>query len=176
MLATGCGLTICSLGCTRQQTPPDTRAAAETATRHADLGWSKATTDRQLEATVSYDAPDAAIYPPNAPTASGKDAIRAVRQEYFATPGFVVTCHPVKIEASRSGAIGYTQGPYNLAFADAKGNAIKDRGKYLAVWKKQSDGAWRVVADIFNSDQPQAPVGQYRNSINARATVPVTRR
>ena len=87
-----------------------------------------------------------------------------------------MTCHAVKIEASRSGAIGYTQGPYDLAFADAKGNAIKDHGKYLAVWKKQSDGAWRVVADIFNSDLPQVPAGQYRNSINARATVPVTRR
>src|SRR5260370_3464649 len=176
MLATGCGLTICSLGCNRQQTPPDTRAAAETAIRHADLGWSKAMTDRQLEATVSYYAPDAAIYPPNAPTASGKDAIRAVWQEYFATPGLFVTCHPVKIDASRSGAIGYTQGPYDLAFADAKGNAIKDHGKYLAVWKKQSDGACRVVAAIFNSDLPQIPAGQYRNSINPRATVPVTRR
>src|SRR5260370_3730035 len=109
------------------------------------------------------------------PTASGKDAIRAVWQEYFATPGFVVTCHPVKIQASRSGVIGYTQGPYDLAFAAAKGNAIKDRGKYLAVWKKQTDGAWRVVADIFNSYLPQVAVRQNRDSINAPATQPVPR-
>jgi ketosteroid isomerase-like protein len=160
MLAAWCGLTILSLGCNRQQTPPDTRAAEETALHQADLGWSKALTDKQLDATVSYYAADAAIYPPNAPTASGKDAIRTIWKEYFATPGFVVTCHPVKSEASRSGDIGYTQGPYDLAFTDAKGNAIKDHGKYLAVWKKQSDGAWRVVADIFNSDLPQVPAGQ----------------
>jgi ketosteroid isomerase-like protein len=160
MLAAWCGLTILSLDCNRQQTPPDTRAAEETAIRQADFGWSKAMTDKQLDATVSYYAADAAIYPPNAPTASGKDAIRTVWKAYFATPGFVVTCHPVKIEASRSGDIGYTQGPYDLAFADAKGNAIKDHGKYLAVWKKQSDGAWRVVADIFNSDLPRLPAGQ----------------
>src|SRR5260370_33941146 len=67
MLGPGCGLTIFALGCNRQQPPPSTRAAAGTANRHADRGWSKAMTDRQLEATVSYDAPDAAIYPPNAP-------------------------------------------------------------------------------------------------------------
>jgi ketosteroid isomerase-like protein len=72
MLATGCGLTICSLSCNRRETAPDTRAAAETAIRHADLGWSKAMTDRQLEATVPYDAPDAAIYPPTGPRRRGR--------------------------------------------------------------------------------------------------------
>ena len=117
-------------------------------------------TDKQLDATVSYYAEEASIFPPNAPTATGKNAIRDVWAQFFAMPGFLVTCHPVKIEASRSGDIGYTQGPYDLAFHDAKGNTVKDRGKYLAVWKRQSDGAWRVVADIFNSDLPQAPLAK----------------
>ncbi len=156
-LAAWCGLTVLSFGCTRQQPPPDTLAAQETAIRQADLAWSKAMTDKQLDATVSYYAEEASILPPNAPTASGKNAIRDVWAQFFAMPGFLVTCHPVKVEASRSGDIGYTQGPYELAFHDAKGNTVKDRGKYLAVWKKQSNGAWRVVADIFNSDLPQAP-------------------
>jgi len=156
-LAAWCGLTVLSFGCTRQQTPPDTGAAQETAVRQADLAWSKAMTDKQLDATVAYYADEASIFPPNAPTATGKNAIRHVWAQFFAMPGFLVTCHPVKTEASRSGDIGYTQGPYELAFNDAKGNTVKDRGKYLAVWKKQSDGAWRVVADIFNSDLPQAP-------------------
>ena len=155
--AAWCGLMVLSLGCDRQRTPPDTRAAEETAIRQADLGWSKAMTDKQLDATVSYYAEEASIYPPNAPTATGKNAIRNVWAQFFAVPGFLVTCHPAKIEASRSGDIGYTQGPYDLAFNDAKGKTVKDRGRYLAVWKKQSDGAWRVVADIFNSDLPQAP-------------------
>jgi ketosteroid isomerase-like protein len=132
-------------------------AAEETAIRQADLAWSKAMTDKQLDATVSSYADDASIYPPNAPTATGRNGIRNVWTQFFAMPGFAVTCHPVKIEASRSGDIGYTQGPYDLAFTDAKGNTVKDHGKYLAVWKKQSDGAWRVVADIFNSDLPTKP-------------------
>jgi ketosteroid isomerase-like protein len=159
-LAAWCGLTVLSFGCTRQKTPPDTLGAQETAIRQADLAWSKAMTDKQLDATVSYYAEEASIFPPNAPTATGKNAIRNVWALFFAMPGFLVTCHPVKIEASRSGDIGYTQGPYDLAFSDARGNTVKDRGKYLAVWKKQSDGAWRVVADIFNSDLPQARAAQ----------------
>ena len=32
-------------------------------------------------------------------------------------------------------------------------------GKLVEVWKKQADGKWKVVSDIFNSDLPlpQAP-------------------
>jgi ketosteroid isomerase-like protein len=160
VLAAWCGLTVLWLGCIRQLTPPDTRATEETALRQADLGWSKAMTDKQLDATVSYYAQEASIFPPNAPTATGMNAVRKVWAQFFATPGFLVTCHPVTIEASRSGDIGYTQGPYELAFNDANGNRVKDQGKYLAVWKKQSDGTWKVVADIFNSDLPQTLAGQ----------------
>jgi ketosteroid isomerase-like protein len=33
---------------------------------------------------------------------------------------------------------------------------MTDRGKYLAVWKKQADGSWKCVADMFNTDLPPA--------------------
>ena len=32
------------------------------------------------------------------------------------------------------------------------GKPITDQGKDMAVWKKQSDGTWKMVADTFNSD------------------------
>lgn len=31
---------------------------------------------------------------------------------------------------------------------------MDDTGKYLTVWKKQPDGNWKIVRDIFNSDKP----------------------
>ena len=37
---------------------------------------------------------------------------------------------------------------------DAKGKPVTDRGKYVEAWKKQADGAWKVVEDIYNSDLP----------------------
>ena len=30
-------------------------------------------------------------------------------------------------------------------------------GKYMTVWKKQSDGTWRVTADMFNANGPPDP-------------------
>ena len=37
---------------------------------------------------------------------------------------------------------------------DANGNPIEDKGKYIEIWRKQKDGKWKCIADIFNSDIP----------------------
>ena len=37
----------------------------------------------------------------------------------------------------------------------AGGQAIKEKGKYVVMWKK-SNGRWWAVEDIFNSDMPVA--------------------
>ena len=52
--------------------------------------------------------------------------------------------------ATRRAAIGTTAN-------DAKGKQVNDTGKYVVVFRKQADGAWKVAADIFNSDLPPAP-------------------
>jgi hypothetical protein len=31
---------------------------------------------------------------------------------------------------------------------------MNDTGKFVEVWKKQSDGKWKCTVDIFNSDLP----------------------
>jgi ketosteroid isomerase-like protein len=50
-----------------------------------------------------------------------------------------------------SGDFAYSQGFYSI------GNPPIDKGKYLEVWKKQPNGAWKAIADTFNSDMPASP-------------------
>jgi ketosteroid isomerase-like protein len=139
--------------------PPDTRAADESAVREADAAWSKAAAAKDVEAYVGFLAEDALELPPNAPMLTGKESMRKGLSEEMANPGFVLSWQVNKAEASRGGDLAYSIGTYQSTMNDAKGKPVTDRGKYVTVWKKQADGTWKVVADIYNSDlpAPEAP-------------------
>jgi len=134
--------------------PPDTRAADERAVREADAAWSKAVAAKDVEGYLSFFADDALVLPPNAPMLTGKESIRKGLSEMMATPGFAMSWQPTKAEASRGGDLAYTVGTYQFTLNDAKGKPVTDRGKYMTVWKKQSNGNWKAVADMANSDLP----------------------
>jgi uncharacterized protein (TIGR02246 family) len=134
--------------------PPDTRAADERAVREADAAWSKAVAAKDVEGHLSFFADDALVLPPNAPMLTGKESIRKGLSEMMATPGFAMSWQPTKAEASRGGDLAYTVGTYQFMLNNAKGKPVTDRGKYMTVWKKQSNGNWKAVADMANSDLP----------------------
>ena len=153
-------LTLCLLSWSCQQQPasfPDTRAADEAALRTADIEWSKAAGAKDLDRSISYTADDTVMLAPDAPAASGKEAVRKSWSDLLALPGLVLSWQPTNVEVAKSGEIGYTQGTYEMTVNDAKGNPNTDRGKYLTIWKKQADGAWKCIVDMFNSDLPAAP-------------------
>jgi uncharacterized protein (TIGR02246 family) len=138
-----------------QQAPPDTRATDETAIRATDAQWSKTAATKDLDATVAYYTDDATVLPPNTPVATGKQAIRDVWTPLVA-PGVDTAWQVTKVEVSHSGDLGYVVGVYQITMKDPQGNPATEHGKLVEVWKKQPDGKWKCVADIFNSDQPAA--------------------
>jgi len=135
--------------------PPDTRAADEAAIRNADADWSKTAQTKQADAWVAFYSDDAVVLPPNAPAADNKDSIRKAIADLLALPGLSVSWQAVKVEAA--GDIGYDRGTYELTSKNAKGKPTTDHGKYVAIWKKQSDGSWKCIVDTWNSDLPAAP-------------------
>jgi uncharacterized protein (TIGR02246 family) len=134
------------------QTALDTRQADERALRDTEAVWSKAASAKDLDGFVSYYADDAAMFLPNAPIVTGKDAIRKSTEEMFANPGFSLSFQTAKVEVSRGGDLAYTHGTYTMAMNDPKGKPVSDKGKYVTVYKRQADGKWKAVADIINSD------------------------
>jgi uncharacterized protein (TIGR02246 family) len=136
-----------------QQAPPDTRAAEETALRALNDQWSKTAGAKDLEGTVSYYSDDASLFPPNAPLASGKQAIHAMWADTIAS-ATAISWQTDKVEVSRSGDLAYLTGTYQTTAKDPKAQFVNDTGKFVEVWKKQADGKWKTVADIFNSDVP----------------------
>ena len=155
VLVMTCAMAIAAAGCEEEhlQQVPDTRAANEAAIRAASQDWSAAASSRDLEKAVSFYADDATYNPPGAPLAAGKDAIRKVWASVVAIPGGNLRWETAKVEVARSGDLAYDTGAYTLTKNDANGKPVTSKGKYVVVWKKQTDGKWKVIEDIDNPDQ-----------------------
>jgi uncharacterized protein (TIGR02246 family) len=132
----------------------DTKSAIEKALRDLDAQWSAAAEAKDLDKTVSYYAEDAIVMPPNASAATTKEAIRSAWKEMLTSPGAAISWKATTVEVAKAGDLAYVSGTYEETMTDASGKPVKDRGKYVELFKKQADGTWKVVADIWNSDLP----------------------
>jgi uncharacterized protein (TIGR02246 family) len=131
---------------------PSGTQAVEQRLRDLDAQWAQAAASKDAEQTIAYYSDDAIALPPNATGAATKDAIRNVWKDLLATPGLVITWKPSKVRLGKSGEMAWVSGTYELTMNDATGKPSNDRGKYLEVWEKQSDGNWKCAADMWNSD------------------------
>ena len=144
-------------GCSQfgvQSTPNADRDAEERTIRDLDAEWAKAAAAKNVDQVMSFYAEDGAIFVPNEPVAMGKPAVRVEWTKLTSNPGFALTFSPSRVDVSKAGDLAYEYGVYTLMLSGGDGKPINDRGKYVVVWKKQSDGKWKVEADIFNSDLP----------------------
>lgn len=146
-----CVLAVGSMGLGAMKT-----STAEAELRSADQEWMKVFSAKDLDKSVAFVAPNGSVLSPNAPIATGAEAIRKSFSGFFALPDLHISWTPTVAAASRSSDLGYTQGTYEMSFRDPGGKQVSDKGKYVTVWKRQQDKSWKVVADIFNSDLPPA--------------------
>jgi ketosteroid isomerase-like protein len=127
--------------------------AAE-AVRTADQDWLRVFAAKNLDKSVAFFDEKGAMLASNAPIADSKEAISTLLTGFFALPDLKISWHVDRADVARSGDLGYTSGAYEMTFKDATGKPLSDKGKYVTVWKKQKDGTWKVLLDIFNTDLP----------------------
>jgi ketosteroid isomerase-like protein len=125
----------------------------EQALRDLDAKWSAAAGAKDIDKTVSYYSDDAIVMPPNAPSATTKEAIRSAWKEMLTSPGAAISWKATKVEVAKSGDLACLSGTYELTMSDASGKPVNDRGKYCEVWEKKG-GTWKCGTDIWNSDLP----------------------
>src|SRR5688572_30447154 len=85
-----------------------------------------------------------------------REAARAEWAQFFDPSGPSLTWEPYEGEVSSQGDLGFTRGRFLFAGKDAAGKAVTERGEYLSIWRKQPDGAWRLVVD---SSVPMTDLG-----------------
>ena len=146
-----------SIGCNLRPAP-DTREADEQILRTLHAQWLKAASAKDIDAAVAMYSEDAEMLTPNEKMSANRQAIRAAWKSVLDSADSL-SWDANKVEVARSGDLAYLIGTYRFIVNDAHGNPVADDGKFLEVWKKEADGNWKVVADMFSSDLPlRAPV------------------
>jgi len=131
-------------------------AAAKDELLEADREFGKAVAARGIDGWVECFAEDGKMFPAGGEVVEGKKAVRELMAARFAQPGFSLRWTPLGAELARSGDFGYTYGMSESRFTGKDGKPIVATGKYITVWRKGKDGAWKVIADIGNA-APRKP-------------------
>ena len=130
--------------------------AVETLISELGANWATNWNAGNLEKIIAPYAEEAVYQPPHHPTVHGRHAIH----EYLKGPLQKHTVRDLKYEVTfvkHSGDLAYDVGVYSMTVPTANGPDRQDRGKYLTVWRKQSTGDWKIVADCWSSDLPPLP-------------------
>lgn len=126
------------------------KAAIQKGTADSELHFNAKPADFKAHAAAYYAA-DAIFMPPNGDAIQGAEAIGTWMAGY---PAINNTKFAI-VDMNGSGDMAYVHGTYEMDLtAPGATVAVHDKGKYLEIWKKQTDGSWKVARDIFNSDIP----------------------
>jgi ketosteroid isomerase-like protein len=113
--------------------------------------FSQAYVEKDLETQMSIYADDAVIGPPGRVFITGD----GLSQYWAQAPGTAVVSHrliPDSIVVH--GDLAYDWGRYEGA-SGRVGAPSDFSGKYLVVWRRDTDGMWRMVQDMWNGGAPQ---------------------
>ena len=151
-LATCAALSACA---TRQlSTPASPRATAEVRQQieQAAARFGETFTRGDAAAVAAMYDTAAVVLAPNAPPMRGRQNIEAfwsgARQQGFRTLSLQV--NSVELVGEHASELG----SYTLVVQPAGQAETTDRGKYVAVWKRQGDGAGKVYRGAFNTSMP----------------------
>jgi ketosteroid isomerase-like protein len=120
----------------------------------ADVSFSRMSEEKgPAQAFYEFFVPDGISLGAGEPPIRGRDAIKV---HLAAGPQGFFTWQPAAADVSRSGDLGYTWGTANLQTKGPDEKPGISYFKYVAVWKKQNNGRWKVVLFSTSASPPPA--------------------
>ena len=122
---------------------------ARSAIEAANAKFSEAFARGDIKALSSMYTSDAIAFPPDSEMVRGNEAIgeywKATRESGVRSA--VLTT----VEVSRGGDVAYEVGKVSLTIQPSGKEPATAMAKYVVVWKRQTDGSWKLHRDIWNS-------------------------
>jgi uncharacterized protein (TIGR02246 family) len=139
--------------CTRTQVTA--REAGVNAVREDQAQWLKDFQSKDLDKIVSHFSDAAIIIDNGDPPVRGREAAKNIYRAFAADPASSLTFSPSLIEVSKSGDLAYVVGSYSsVKTVPQTQKTAEERGSYVSIYQKQTDGTWKDVADIGAPELP----------------------
>jgi uncharacterized protein (TIGR02246 family) len=129
-------------------------AQDEAAIRAVDAEWARAASAGDAKALTATYSSDATLLPPSEAIVKG-EAVGKYNDAM--TGGFSGPTELTTTAVEGRGDLAYAVGIYRATLTPKKTGAKPlptEVGKYLEVLKKQSDGSWKIVYDMWSPDAP----------------------
>jgi ketosteroid isomerase-like protein len=98
-------------------------------------------------------APDVELLPPGEPTVKGLDAARVHYSDWSTVEDFT----SAEVHLDGNGRFAYRQTTFTVTLdVPSAPGPVVGRGKGIVVVRKEADGKWKAVAEIWNADEPEA--------------------
>jgi uncharacterized protein (TIGR02246 family) len=117
-------------------------AAEAEAVRAADIAWGKTGEAKDIDGMTSVFAEDAVILWGS--DFNGRTYWRNFWMERFSDPSREVSWQPENVVVADAGELAYSIGKVQNT-GEEDGETKTRTGLYVAIWKKQADGSWKIV-------------------------------
>ena len=153
-LLSSCGQTPAQ----KQQIRARQAAAATSTLRAVSASLQQAIGSRDLDKIMSFYADDATLAVSGSPLVQGKPAIRRKWEDALSHPRPRESAPSGGIKVSASADMGYTVADDSspVSASSRSGSGLSQQS--LSVWKKQPDGAWRIVEELHGTHITPPPI------------------
>ncbi len=127
----------------------------EIAVRKVTHDWAAACNTKQLDDLVSTYSTDALVLRPNHAAVRGNAAIREFFFAVLDAGLGEVELEPLRVDVI--GDVAYEAGRCKMLVPYVVGKRREERGKYLTVLARQSNGEWKIVSDCWSTDLSLTP-------------------
>jgi ketosteroid isomerase-like protein len=128
----------------------ESMSRAEAAVRRISLDWVLACNTKHLDDLLELYIADAIVLRSNYPPVRGAAAIREFFFGALDAGLGEVEVDPIRVEVA--GDMAYEAGRCKALVPGAAGKRREERGKYLWVFARQSNGEWKLASDCWSSD------------------------
>ncbi len=92
----------------------------------------------------------------------GRAAVEEAMRSFFERSGAATSTRVDIGDVVLDGDLAYEWGHSEFRFAPKTGGPAERAGRYLAVWKRQTDGGWKLLRNLGLDDSPAAAKSKTR--------------